>query len=201
MSQSTTPYRIVVAFDFSELGERAVQQGLQLSNSRPSVELHVLTVGASQGELLKLPGIEPLSHAEASEKVRLAVAKITSAYEHEHPPLPLERIAVYASEGHPSEQIVALAEEIDADLIVIGTHGRSGLSRVMLGSVAEAVTRRAPCGVFVIRPRDFLSGEKLPQIQAPLEPGEHPLPHFRPRAVYHYVSRLQKEPDRLVPVA
>jgi nucleotide-binding universal stress UspA family protein len=43
------------------------------------------------------------------------------------------------------------AERVDADLIVVGTHGRSGLERIMLGSVAEKVTRLAPCSVFVVR--------------------------------------------------
>ena len=43
------------------------------------------------------------------------------------------------------------AERIDADLIVVGTHGRSGLQRMMLGSVAEKVTRLAPCSVLIVR--------------------------------------------------
>ena len=50
------------------------------------------------------------------------------------------------------EEIVAYAEEMDADLIVMSTHGRSGLSHVLLGSVAERVVRRAPCPVMTIRP-------------------------------------------------
>jgi hypothetical protein len=83
----------------------------------------------------------------------------------------------------------------------MGTHSRTGLRRVLLGSVAEAVMRRAPCGVFVIRPRDFLQGEKLPEVQAAPEPGEPTLRHFRPRAVYHYTGRLQQEPSRTYPVS
>lgn len=43
------------------------------------------------------------------------------------------------------------AERVEADLIVVGTHGRSGLQRLMLGSVAEKVTRLAPCSVLVVR--------------------------------------------------
>jgi nucleotide-binding universal stress UspA family protein len=198
MTQPRTK-RIVVAYDFSELAERALHQALELAPHKES-EVHVLAVGAIQGELLKLPEHDPTSQAEASEIVRRAVAKDVAAYATEHGPPILERIAVYASEGHPAEQIVALADEIDADLVVMGTHSRSGLQRVMLGSVAEAVTRRAPCGVFVIRPRDFLEGEKLPEIQAAPKPGEPTLRHFRPRAVYHYTGRLQQEPDRVLPV-
>ena len=51
----------------------------------------------------------------------------------------------------PAERILAYVEDQDIDLIVMGTHGRRGLSRVLLGSVTEAVVRRAPCPVFVVR--------------------------------------------------
>lgn len=190
--------RIVVAYDFSELAQRALEQALDLAVG--AAEVHVLSVGTAQGALLKLPENEALTQADASEVLRARVGKDVDAYVAEYGPLGIERIAVYATDGHPAEQIVALATEIDADLIVLGTHGRSGLERVMLGSVAEAVTRRAPCGVFVIRPRDFLNGERLPVIQPPPQEGEPTLRPFRRRAVYHYTSRLQQEPDRVIPV-
>lgn len=197
--EASRPHRIIIAYDFSELAERAVWKGLALANADADTELHVLAVGALQGDMLKLPEAEPMSHADASEHVRAKIAKVVEDYQQAHGALRLDKVAVYASEGHPSEQIVALAEELDADLIVMGTHSRTGLSRIMLGSVAEAVVRRAPCGVLVIRPRDFLKGEKLPEIQAPLSEGERALPHFRPRAVFHYVSRVGVEPDRVIP--
>ncbi|MCA9578193.1 MAG: universal stress protein [Polyangiales bacterium] len=47
--------------------------------------------------------------------------------------------------------VADLAERVDADLIVVGTHGRSGLKRLMMGSVAELVSRYAPCSVLVVR--------------------------------------------------
>jgi universal stress protein A len=53
--------------------------------------------------------------------------------------------------GVPFEVIVKIAEEERADMIVIGTHGRSGLNRVLLGSVAERVIRLAPCPVLTVR--------------------------------------------------
>lgn len=53
--------------------------------------------------------------------------------------------------GDPSREIVAYAEEHDIDQIVIGSHGRSPMSRILLGSVAETVTRRAPVPVTVVR--------------------------------------------------
>jgi universal stress protein A len=56
-------------------------------------------------------------------------------------------------DGVPHEQIPRIARRRRADLIVIGTHGRSGLSRVLLGSVAERVIRLAPCPVLTVRSR------------------------------------------------
>jgi len=51
----------------------------------------------------------------------------------------------------PFEEIVKVAEEERADMIVMGTHGRSGLNRILLGSVAERVIRLAPCPVLTVR--------------------------------------------------
>lgn len=53
--------------------------------------------------------------------------------------------------GDPASEIVRVAEEEKVDLIVLGTHGRTGLRRLLMGSVAEAVLRRAPCPVFTFK--------------------------------------------------
>ena len=56
--------------------------------------------------------------------------------------------------GPPASEIVAMAKELNVDIIVIATHGRTGLKHVLLGSVAEHVIRRAPCPVLVVRERE-----------------------------------------------
>jgi len=53
--------------------------------------------------------------------------------------------------GDPAGEIVRLAEEEKVDMIVLGTHGRTGMTRLLMGSVAEVVVRRAPCPVLVYR--------------------------------------------------
>jgi len=57
------------------------------------------------------------------------------------------------TEGDPGHEIIRVAEELNADLIVLGTHGHSGWKRFTIGSVAEFVGRHAPCAVFTIRPK------------------------------------------------
>ena len=53
--------------------------------------------------------------------------------------------------GDPNAEIIKLAEESRADLLVIGTHDHTGLERLLLGSIAEALMRKAPCSVLVVR--------------------------------------------------
>jgi len=53
--------------------------------------------------------------------------------------------------GNPASEIVKAAKDWPADLIVIGSHGRGGLTRALMGSVAEGVMRQAPCPVLVAR--------------------------------------------------
>ena len=63
--------------------------------------------------------------------------------------------------GHASDELVKYAEDHNIDLVVMGTHGRTGLSRLLMGSVAEAVVRKAPCPVLTIKqPADSLQESK-----------------------------------------
>ncbi len=56
-------------------------------------------------------------------------------------------------EGHPAVAISGFAQRAGTDLIVVGTHGRTGLTRLMLGSVARSLVTHAPCSILVVRPR------------------------------------------------
>ena len=60
-------------------------------------------------------------------------------------------VRTVARNGSPSAEIVELASEEHADLVIMGTHGRGGMSRVLLGSVADRVIRTAPCPVLTVR--------------------------------------------------
>jgi|SRR5579875_2208325 len=74
------------------------------------------------------------------------------------------RVESQVLEGDPVEMILRAAEETRSDVIVMGTHGRSGLGRLLLGSVAESVIRKAPCPV--------LSAKSLPARQKAIEEEE-----------------------------
>ncbi len=74
---------------------------------------------------------------------------------------PWVEVEYRVGEGEPSAEIIRMAGEVGANLIVMGTHGRTGLGRLLLGSVAEAVLRRAPCAVLTLK-APFLVGEVAP---------------------------------------
>jgi nucleotide-binding universal stress UspA family protein len=65
---------------------------------------------------------------------------------------PKLRYTAHIRTGDPASEVIRLAEQIGADLIVMSTHGRRGLSRFFLGSVAERVVREAHCAVLTIKP-------------------------------------------------
>jgi universal stress protein A len=78
---------------------------------------------------------------ESAELLSRVVREITA-------PSPLEN---FLREGNPATEILEAAREWKADLVVIGSHGRRGLARLVMGSVAEGVTRHAPVPVLVVR--------------------------------------------------
>ena len=63
-----------------------------------------------------------------------------------------KRVVRATAEGVPFVKIIGYAKENDIDMIIMGTHGRSGVSHMMIGSVAERVVRKSPCPVLTVRP-------------------------------------------------
>jgi nucleotide-binding universal stress UspA family protein len=98
-------------------------------------------------------GVPPLP----SEYDRQNLEEQLRAIQPSHPGVAIEYRLEY---GVPEEGILKIAQEIDADVIVMGTHGRTGLKRFLMGSVAEYVVRKAPCPVLTVRS----SAETLPAI-------------------------------------
>jgi nucleotide-binding universal stress UspA family protein len=145
----TLPKKILVATDFSEHADHALDYGVALAAQLGATLhlVHAVMLPIAGGPELALAfgpsTLEAMTNsAQAAMKVRMDkyLGRVTLA-----PP----RVEM----GDPRDVIDRTAEEIDADLIVMGTHGRRGIRRVLLGSVAEAVVRSAPCPVLTIRPR------------------------------------------------
>ena len=69
--------------------------------------------------------------------------------------LVIRSIKILVRNGSPAEEIVKAAKEMDADIIVMSTHGRTGVRRTVIGSVAEKVVRHALCPVLTVKPEEF----------------------------------------------
>jgi nucleotide-binding universal stress UspA family protein len=173
MSTNPKPYVIVVAVDYAEGGHLAFERALELAAERPSAEVHVINVLPISQAGYPDPvsgtwtsGPPPLD--EAAEQLRGYVARRAAAFREHYEGSNLaflDGIRAHQRLEIPSEQIAQLAADVEADLVIVGTHGRRGFSRLMIGSVAEATVRLAPCPVLVMRPKAV--PEPVPAIQPP----------------------------------
>jgi nucleotide-binding universal stress UspA family protein len=135
--------RILVPTDFSETSEAALRYGAELAR-RFSARLFLLHVAEHPGEVAETEyPIDLFETMQNAADDRLSYL-LSEAERHELRPECAMRL------GTPWEEIVRHAEQHDIDLIVMGTHGRERLARVLLGSVAETVVRKAPCPVLTV---------------------------------------------------
>jgi nucleotide-binding universal stress UspA family protein len=141
--------KILIPTDFSQCAEKAMQYGFTLAqrlgasvvllNSYivpmyPEPESEMM--GPDRPTLVAQTAAEARSELEAARQ-RLAPQGLL--------------VETRAAEGMPAEAIVAAAKEEGCEMIVMGTHGRTGFKHLMLGSVAEQVVRAAPCPVLTVR--------------------------------------------------
>jgi nucleotide-binding universal stress UspA family protein len=133
--------RILVPTDFSETSDAALKYGIGLAQAF-SARLYLLHVPKSG---VNFEADFPMVQFETAPQERLETLVSEQEARELRPEYAL-RI------GAPSDQIVRYAGDRDIDLIVMGTHGRSGMPHMVLGSVAEKVLRAAPCPVLTVRP-------------------------------------------------
>jgi len=134
--------KILFPVDFSEAGQRALELATSLARDSGATLIiaHVEEPPMAYGGGDMYYGVEEPNH----EELRASLAAVVPT----DPALPcIHKLMI----GDPAEAIVQLAEADHVDLIVMGTHGRTGLTRLLMGSVAEAVVRRAPCPVLTVK--------------------------------------------------
>lgn len=152
------PYILLVGVDFSDLSDRALQEAFAQASQRANAEIHVLSaLPAVASENPSYPASVYAALDEtailnaALEKLRAHVDLQLQQFRVQHPKAPLAyRVISHAIVDTAAHAIVQLSSDLGADLIVIGTHNRRGLERLLLGSVAEGTVRNTPCPVLVI---------------------------------------------------
>lgn len=146
----TLPWkRVFVPIDFSPPSEAALVYALKLAQLiGAEVEAcHIIPTPHVLDALYERGFTSSESVQRIIQKARTRIKEIAEAQETS---VPL-RIHCQAEEGEAAEHILQQANNFKADLIVMGTHGRSGVEHFFLGSVAETVIRRASCPVLTVR--------------------------------------------------
>jgi nucleotide-binding universal stress UspA family protein len=148
--------KILVPTDMSEFSEHALKYGCEFAR-RFQAELHLLNVVQDVVAMVPEPGMAFPAPGEYMRELQQASEESLNRLPD---PQWVEGVTVIREVrvGTPFVEIVRYARTGDIDLIVIGTHGRSGLAHVLLGSTAERVVRKAPCPVLSVRPvgHDFV---------------------------------------------
>ncbi len=140
---------IVLPIDFSELSQAALPWARRMA-AVMDAEIHcVYTVEPPNiySALDMVPAIPLPTTEELGENAKAQLDSFVSEHLSGLEPPPVTHVLT----GNPAEQIVAYAHEVDAEMIIMTTHGYSGLSHVVLGSTTETVLRHAQCPVLSIR--------------------------------------------------
>ncbi len=151
-------YVILVGVDLSALADRALEQALVVAAQRGDAEVHVLSITAPPVALdarYAIPAFSVLDEASAvansTERLRLHVQMQLESFGLKHPELSFPvSVVSHVTVDAPAHGIARMASDIAADLVVVGTHNRHGVERILLGSVAEGTVRHAHCPVLVI---------------------------------------------------
>jgi nucleotide-binding universal stress UspA family protein len=158
--------KILCATDFSDTSAEALRHALSLAALSGG---HVHLVHACEVPYTVRPDvmvwleggarpIEELAREQSERDMESVVASLNAEDR--------AKVTAHVVMGDPSETIPALAKSEAFDLIVTGTHQRSGLEHFVLGSVAEKIVRRSPCPVYVVR------GQRSPKSEQPPK-GDH----------------------------
>jgi nucleotide-binding universal stress UspA family protein len=145
-------HRILWPTDFSPLAKAALPHavGLAVDAGAELVLIHVLPLPTAYAT----PDVSGALSVTLQRETRVAAQRELRRLKKQVKE-PNIRMHTVLTEGVPFDQILRAAKRLRCDLIVLATHGRTGLAHAIMGSVAENVIRRAPCPVLTVRPPRF----------------------------------------------
>lgn len=180
---------VVVGHDFSPSGLTALQRAVALAARAPNHVLHVLCVLDAREPLPNFPADDGVDYRYAervqdrlADEVRRELEAIGAGTVH---------FFAYARIGRPAREILQLAREVGADSIILGSHGVTGLERLLLGSTSEKVVREAGCSVEIVRPKRYDDVDLLDIVE--VEP-EHDHPYSPPHRYTYEDTRVNLRP-------
>jgi nucleotide-binding universal stress UspA family protein len=149
-----TPISVLAAIDFSGSSSLVVQHAVEAARQMKAEEIHFLHVRTIDEDEAALEG----ARAEFEEWLAARLQGADGVPE-------TVKVVAHEARGNPADVIIETASDLLSNLVVVGTHGRTGLSRMVLGSIAEAVVRSAGCPVLVVRPQ--MHAQSVPRIEPP----------------------------------
>jgi nucleotide-binding universal stress UspA family protein len=172
------PHQIVVAYSVGSGGAAVVERAVEYAAQAPDRVLHVVRV------------LEPHTPYDRADQVQSELIEIVGGVLTAAKPPHEVHFFCHARLGKPAEEILSVAYEVGAELIIIGSHDHTALERILLGSTSAAVVRGAACSVLVVRGKNYAAVNLLD-----VRPDDHPHHIYKPPHRYVYRDeRVIKRP-------
>lgn len=155
---------VLCPVDLSEFSLQALRLAVQIAASsdatldilhvihNPFDELYMASITESDPALINAYALEPQKRAKilrvTEERTEVLLKRFCHEAVKNH-----SKVRYHVRNGDPFERILDGAEDFMTDLIVLATHGRTGIKRLLIGNVAEKVVRHAPCPVLTVKPK------------------------------------------------
>ena len=156
----STNSQVVVAYDFSHSSKAAMERAIALANRAPFHVLHFVCVVEPHGSVPTMPHHGHADY-EYTDHVQQTLTDVIATELRAATIADRVHFFVHVRIGHPADEILMLAREVGADLVIVGSKGLGGVERLMLGSVSERVVREAGCTVEVARLKSYEHVELL----------------------------------------
>ncbi len=144
------PTRILVPIDMSVFSVTALQYAQDIAEHFGAEIVVVHIAEGDEPAALISKNEKNVTEEEINRRMRSAVAHLLLDHN-----VVTQSLRIEIRHGAPAQEIVAAAKDLRSDLIVMCTHGRSGVSHILMGSVAEKVVRNASCPVLTLKPDEF----------------------------------------------
>ncbi len=188
---SLQPRHVVVGYDFSQTGHAALHRAVALAAQAPSHVLHVICVVDPHMPIPSIPSYDGVDYMYAS-RVQEALASETQRELEAVEVTSRVHFFVHARIGNKvADEILGLACEVGAELIIVGSHGLTGIERWLLGSTSEKVVREAKCSVEIARLKKYPEVEMAPVVEAA---PDHDHPYVPPHRYEYADHRVNMRP-------
>ena len=185
---------VVVGYDFSHSAHAALQRAVAIAARAPTHVLHVICVIDPRSPIPSIPsydGVDYMYAARVQEVLAVHIQQELELVDVQH----RVHFFVHARIGEKAaREILELAREVGADLIVVGSHGLTGVERFLVGSTSERIVREAGCTVEIARAKKYADVELMPVVEATDEDHDHEHPYIPPHRYTYEDRRVSLRP-------